>query len=677
MTLNIRRKVFLPILLVMFVLAGICYGVIHVRLNNLQKDIVRRMGQNKMIEINQRLRSASEKALEIASLFTQVPEVIAALEIAHEGNINDPEDPRGQEARLRLRRQLEPYLEGYRVTTGKGKMKLHFHLPNGRSLVRLWREKQILIDGMWQDISDDISSFRNTVLDVNRLGEPILGIELGRGGFVIRGLAAIKSPKGKPLGSVEVLLDFEPILTSAASETRQHLALYMNAHYLSITHRLQNPEKYPLVGNQYVQVSGIHSEELSRLIDAELLLKGQSKFAMVYKKNKALAVFPVEDYKNNPIGVIVSVTDITYEKGLIKSLFYTLAAIFVLMLVVLGIVNSAVLSMVVLRPIEAIKTFAEKVSRGNLSHQLEITQKDEIGQLTTTLNQMVGALRQILDKIEESIVLLTGYAHQISKAVEDQAAISTEQSASVSEITSTMAQLTASFSQIASHAQTVAEIADKSLINIQDGAKTIGMVTVKMAEIDEDNRKTMEKTISLGKKSKEITQVMKIIKNIIDQTKLIAFNAAIEASRAGEAGKRFGVVAVEIRRLATGVMESTGSIEIKITEIQEAIDTMVIASEKSSKVIQEGLHYSETTDTKLSEMIDGAKDTFDAAKQISLSTQQQKTATEQILSALKEVEQGAKQSAETIRQITSIGKNITELSNGLDQMMDTFELENE
>jgi len=78
---------------------------------------------------------------------------------------------------------------------------------------------------------------------------------------------------------------------------------------------------------------------------------------------------------------------------------------------------------------------------------------------------------------------------------------------------------------------------------------------------------------------------MGIINDIADQTKMIAFNAAIEAASSGEAGKRFGVVAVEIRRLADNVMESTGEIENKIEEIQKSINRLVVASESGSKVI--------------------------------------------------------------------------------------------
>jgi hypothetical protein len=110
----------------------------------------------------------------------------------------------------------------------------------------------------------------------------------------------------------------------------------------------------------------------------------------------------------------------------------------------------------------------------------------------------------------------------------------------------------------------------------------------KMEEIRHDNQVSLKEIVDLGGKSKEITRIMEIIDTVADQTKLIAFNAALEASSAGEAGKRFGVVAAEIRRLADSVSESTAEIAHKIGEIQETIGRLVITSEKGSVGIDQG-----------------------------------------------------------------------------------------
>src|SRR5208283_3144674 len=166
-----------------------------------------------------------------------------------------------------------------------------------------------------------------------------------------------------------------------------------------------------------------------------------------------------------------------------------------------------------------------------------------------------------------------------------------------------------------------------------------------------------------------------IINSIADQTKLIAFNAALEASSAGEAGKRFGVVAVEIRRLADSVMDSTGEIEGKINETQEAINRLVIASEKGSKGIQEGMEYSSQTADLLIGVVDAAQATTDAARQISLSTQQQKTASGQVVVALHDIVAGSSHTADFISQISSLTRQLSRLSDNLSEMVSTFRVQ--
>lgn len=228
-------------------------------------------------------------------------------------------------------------------------------------------------------------------------------------------------------------------------------------------------------------------------------------------------------------------------------------------------------------------------------------------------------------------------------------------------------------------ASMAAILANLSLLagHIRDSASTEsrGIVTKSRMAVLSVGAVTLAILIELGRKSKEITKVMEIINNIADQTKLIAFNAALEASSAGEAGKRFGVVAVEIRRLADSVMESTGEIESKITEIQEVVNRLVITSEKGSKEIQEGMELSGQTAALLLDIVNGAQSTTDAAKQISLSTQQQKTAIEQVVIALREMSEGAQETSDSIEQIDTISKNLTELSGNLKELVEKFKLE--
>jgi methyl-accepting chemotaxis protein len=317
-------------------------------------------------------------------------------------------------------------------------------------------------------------------------------------------------------------------------------------------------------------------------------------------------------------------------------------------------------------------TYTIQDTGNDLTIRIPVTMENEIGQLTKWYNIQTANMCGMVKQFSESTARINAYAGEVSIAVEQQASVSSEQSAAVAEITSTMEELSASSTQIAEHSKIVVDVATKTWEDTKKGAAAVESVITKMNEINADNQRSIHEIVELGRKSKEITKVMEFINTIADQTKLIAFNAALEASSAGESGKRFGVVAVEIRRLADSVMESTGEIENKISEIQDAINRLVIASEKGAKGVQEGMEYSGQTASLLTEVVDAAQSTKESAKQISLSTQQQKTASNQVVSALREIMAGSSQTSDAIRQIASISKRLTDLSEGLKGHVDKY-----
>ena len=352
--LTLKQKNTIPhffIMILVFVLGSL---ITVKQLNTLKLAMISRPMENAMEMLSGNVDFTAGQALEKAALFSRMPQVQKALALAHEGNIDDPLDPRGQQAREMLRRELQPVMAGYEAVTGE-KMKLHFHLPNGRSLVRMWREKQIQINGKWQDRSDDISEFRHTVLDVHASGRPVRGIELGRGGFVIRGVAPVVDDAGKALGSVEVLQDFSLLMKTFFSSARYTVRLYMNKGLLSITHRLQDEKTYPHAGGRYVQITGEPIADTGRLKEVLLLMdKGRTGFNFQMDGRTAMAAFPIMDYKNTQIGVMLLETDASRQSALVRNIISVQVVVLLAVLCGMGIVSILFLQRTILTPIAAI-----------------------------------------------------------------------------------------------------------------------------------------------------------------------------------------------------------------------------------------------------------------------------------------------------------------------------------
>lgn len=401
--------------------------------------------------------------------------------------------------------------------------------------------------------------------------------------------------------------------------------------------------------------------------------------AMILDVPYFTAYDPIRDAKGNIIGVLY----VGVKKSDFFSAYDSLITSVIVMAMILAVVLAFVSGLLTRRSLSPlgsmVGTLKEITSNDRgitvLTHRLNISTSDEIGDVSREINNLLEKMHHIMTMVDAVSKRINNHTETITETVTQHAGYASQLSSSVMEISSTMEEFSSTATQIAQHSHGVADNADKSLLDIKNGVQGVVKLAAKMGEIHQDNDANLREIMDLGKKSKEINKVMEIINNIASQTKLIAFNAALEAASAGDAGKRFGVVAVEIRRLADDVVESTSEIAGKITEIMGAVNRLVISSEKGSKSVTEGQEYSGGTLEMLNDVVDGAELTTNAAKQISLSTQQQQMASNQVLIALREIEEGARYSSAAIQQFSAISKDLADISSDFIEFMERFKLE--
>lgn len=301
--------------------------------------------------------------------------------------------------------------------------------------------------------------------------------------------------------------------------------------------------------------------------------------------------------------------------------------------------------------------------------------------MQSNLSELIGNVESSVRTLANAALNLQDTAGMVARNTEHQQGMShsmaasvQEMSSSVTEITSTMEELSASSSQIAEHSGLVADIASQTWEKSKEGSESMRSVMARMDDIRADNQVNLGEIVALGTKSRQISKVMEIINTIADQTKLIAFNAALEASSAGDAGKRFSVVAGEIRRLADNVTNSTSDIETKVQEIQDSISRLVITSEKGGGVITAGLEASMRTAHNLDALVEAAGQSRNAARQISISTQQQKIASDQVVIALREIVGASAQTAKAIESVSRISNDMSTMSLELSKLIQNFRL---
>ena len=326
------------------------------------------------------------------------------------------------------------------------------------------------------------------------------------------------------------------------------------------------------------------------------------------------------------------------------------------------------------RPLVSLKKCTEAIAKGKLKVAVDIEGEDEIGTLAASFRQMSENLNDLVLKAKTATNGITTTSEQIGQTMRDHGSTTAQQSAAVSETTVTLEELAASSGQIAENALQVVKMATKTLEAAQRGVTLSRDTLEKMDEMQEADKDDIERIHALSAKLQRIDEIMELINTIADQTRLIAFNASIEAAGAGEAGKRFGVVSAQIRKLAANTRDRANEIRAYVSEIRNAAADLVLSRERTSAKVKAGLELTENVSVRLEEIHDDSETVLKSSKQISLATQQQRTATEQTLSAVREINDGVNLLATGARDTESEIQKLSELAVDLKKTVNRFEV---
>ena len=280
--------------------------------------------------------------------------------------------------------------------------------------------------------------------------------------------------------------------------------------------------------------------------------------------------------------------------------------IFILVLVIAiiaGIFIALLITRSITKPINQFTELAQTVAEGDLTKDVKIKSKDEIGILAGSFNSMIVNLRTIIEKINEVSQNVAATSQQLSAASEESAATSEEVSSTISEVATATSDSAADITEssylvneiqygtneMLENIQHVNESANITLKSAEGGLKSSKDAVEKINNIKNSTIETSKTISQLNESSKQIESIVDVINAISEQTNLLALNAAIEAARAGDAGRGFAVVAEEVRKLAEQSSESTGTIGQLISGIQNQIHSAVNSMGENSREVDLGV----------------------------------------------------------------------------------------
>src|SRR3954464_691281 len=318
------------------------------------------------------------------------------------------------------------------------------------------------------------------------------------------------------------------------------------------------------------------------------------------------------------------------------------------------------------RSVTEFLTITSQIARGDLTLRGRVT-NDALGNVVDSVNYMLDNFMKVLERVRKGAIDVSSSANEILLSSEDMASGAVQQDQEITNTSSAVEQLTVSMKQVSNNAEASAEAARRALDAAEQGNRAVRDTLDGMQRIRASVQATAKKIKSLGDRSLEISEIVNVINDITEQTNLLALNAAIEAARAGEAGRGFAVVADEVRKLAEHSRAATKDIAALIKAIQAETNDAVIVMEEGTKEVEIGAKLADQAGRALDAISTVVRQSAELVQEISLASKQQVRGTEGVANAMqiisnitRQTSQGARQTARTVEQLVHMSEQLNE-----------------
>ena len=341
---------------------------------------------------------------------------------------------------------------------------------------------------------------------------------------------------------------------------------------------------------------------------------------------------------------------------------------------IFGIVAAWAITRQIVIPLNQTLNVAERVASGDLSHNLNSTRQDELGQLQRAMQSMTLGLRTLIGGISEGVTQIASAAEQLSAVTEQTSAGVNSQKIETDQVATAMNEMAATVQEVARNAEEASEAAVAADQQAREGDKVVGEAIAQIERLATEVGNSTEAMGHLKRESDKIGSVLDVIKSVAQQTNLLALNAAIEAARAGEAGRGFAVVADEVRSLAQRTQKSTEEIEELIVGLQSGTQQVAAIMDNSRGLTDSSVELTRRAGNALGNITRTVSTIQAMNSQIATAAEQQSAVAEEINRSVLNVRDVSEQTSSASEETAASSAELARLGIYLQTLVGRFKV---